>query len=69
LSPPRFLGPIAQLVERLPCKQEVIGSIPIRSKAVAFEKSRAANHDLHICLESLAAEGPRERGTQATVVS
>ena len=39
--PPRPYGPVAQLGEHLPCKQEVVGSTPIRStKALMKSKSR-----------------------------
>lgn len=31
-----YSGPLAQLVERLPCKQEVAGSIPVRSTEVSL---------------------------------
>jgi hypothetical protein len=31
LGPPRLSGGVAQLGERLPCTQEVIGSIPFTS--------------------------------------
>ena len=47
LSPPSSEGAIAQLGERLPCTQEVIGSIPIgstisgiRYKVLGFRKKR-----------------------------
>ena len=40
-DPPRFVGGVAQLGERLLCKQEVIGSIPFTS-TTGFRRAKSS---------------------------
>ena len=42
-DPPVFIGGVAQLGERLLCKQEVIGSIPIGSTSNTHNQEAAIN--------------------------
>ena len=54
-------GAIAQLGERLLCKQEVIGSIPIGSTTLASQMSRDTTHAPHRairCMRGLTLRSP-----------
>ena len=45
----KYRGAIAQLGERLLCKQEVIGSIPIGSTSIQKATQNRCPHDARFC--------------------